>query len=221
VKAVQERVDITAVTVLMDSPSPTSPTVSLRSTRAAYPLPLAGARDLKIVVLLSFALSLGACSTSSHNPTAATNGSRVANTGDLPAPIQCVPFVRELSGVNLYGNAYTWWDSALAAGYQRGQVPMENAVLVLKKSNRLANGHVAMVRRVVDPGHVELTHANWGSDEYTRRLVHNSMPARDVSAKHDWTSVEFFNEQAGVWGQPYEAWGFIYPKGCPLPAPAG
>ena len=88
-------------------------------------------RRLAIALLLA----LSACSTT-HTPTASSNGPRVANTGDLPPPIQCVPFVRELSGVNLYGNAYTWWDSALAAGYQRGQTPMQSAVLVLKKSNR-------------------------------------------------------------------------------------
>ena len=175
---------------------------------------------LSIPVALLFLLGLAACANHPPSPAAPTTSHLAAN-GDLPAPIQCVPFVRELSGVNLYGNAYTWWDSALAAGYQRGNVPIPSSVLVLKKSNRLVNGHVAMVRNVVDPEHVELTHANWGHDEATRRLVHNAMPARDVSPRHDWTSVELFNEQAGVWGQPYEAWGFIYPKNCPLPNAAG
>ena len=140
----------------------------------------------------------------------------VVDSGPMPAPIQCVPFVRELSGVNLYGNAYTWWDSAAEQGYQRASVPELNAVLVLKKSDRLANGHVAMVRRIDGPRKIEVTHANWGSDERTRRLVHDSMPVIDVSPANDWSEVEFFNEQAGVYGQPYTAWGFIYPK---APAP--
>jgi surface antigen len=134
----------------------------------------------------------------------------------MPAPIQCVPFVRELSGIQIYGDAYTWWDKAASQGYERGKVPRLNAVIVLKKSSRLASGHVAMVRRIINQRRIEVTHANWGMEEDTRRLVHDTMPVIDVSPKNDWTSVEFFNEQAGVFGQPYPAWGFIYSK---KPAP--
>ena len=100
-------------------------------------------------------------------------------------------------------------------GYQRGQAPRQNAVLVLARSERLSLGHVAMVRRIDGPRRIEVTHANWGMDEYTRRLVHDSMPVIDVSPNNDWTQVEFFNEQAGSFGQPYAAQGFIYPKTAP------
>ncbi len=62
-----------------------------------------------------------------------------------------------------------------------------NAVLVLAKSDRLSLGHVAMVRRIDGPRKIEVTHANWGMDEYTRRLVHDSMPVIDVSPNNDWT----------------------------------
>jgi surface antigen len=158
-------------------------------------------------------LALAACSSGNSNTKYAPAS---VDSGPLPAPIQCVPFVRELSGINIHGDAYTWWDQAAQQGYQRGQAPALGAVLVLAKSSRLSVGHVAMVRRIDGPRRIEVTHANWGMDEYTRRLVHDSMPVIDVSPNNDWTSVEFFNEQAGVFGQPYEAYGFIYAKG---PAP--
>jgi surface antigen len=160
-------------------------------------------------VILLTVLALSACSSNSNTKYAPD----VVDSGPMPAPIQCVPFVRELSGINIHGDAYTWWDQAAEQGYQRGQAPQLNAVLVLAKSSRLSLGHVAMVRRIDGPRKIEVTHANWGMDEYTRRLVHDSMPVIDVSQNNDWTSVEFFNEQAGSFGQPYEAYGFIYSKG--------
>ncbi len=169
---------------------------------------------VQIVLVACMLLALQACS-SAPQPGRLASAGAGGEPGPMPAPIQCVPFVRELSGVQIYGNAYTWWDSAAQQGYQRGQTPMQNAVLVLKRSDRLSNGHVAMVRRIIDSRHIEVTHANWGMDERTRRLVHDSMPAADVSPDNDWSQVEFFNEQAGVFGQPYTAWGFIYPKNGP------
>ena len=155
---------------------------------------------------------LSACSASNSNTRHAPD---TVDSGPLPAPIQCVPFVRELSGVDIHGDAYTWWDSAAAQGYRRGHAPQLSAVLVLAKSDRLSLGHVAMVRRIDGPRKIEVTHANWGMDEYTRRLVHDSMPVIDISPDNDWSQVEFFNEQAGVFGQPYTAQGFIYPNNPP------
>ncbi len=165
---------------------------------------------LRALILAFLVFGMTACS--SGNTGRSASGRNQSDDGAMPDPIQCVPFVRELSGVQIYGNAYTWWDQAATLGYQRGGVPQQSAVLVLKKSDRLSNGHVAMVRRIDGPRRIEVTHANWGMDEHTRRLVHDSMPVIDVSPNNDWSQVEFFNEQAGVFGQPYSAWGFIYPK---------
>ena len=66
----------------------------------------------------------------------------------------------------------------------------------LKKTEKLVNGHVAMVRRIEDSKKIYVTHANWGSDEATRRLVHDAMPVIDVSPNNDWTQRRAF-QRAG------------------------
>src|SRR3954466_9883037 len=49
---------------------------------------------------------------------------------DGHAPLQCVPYAREHSGIKIYGDAYTWWDKA-AGKYAREQLPEPGAVMVL------------------------------------------------------------------------------------------
>jgi hypothetical protein len=33
-------------------------------------------------------------------------------TAELPAYLQCVPYARQVSGIQIYGDAWTWWDQA-------------------------------------------------------------------------------------------------------------
>ncbi len=125
----------------------------------------------------------------------------------LPAPPanrQCVPYARFLSGINLQGDAYTWWDSA-AGSYLRGQQPMPGAVLVLSRSGRLSRGHLAVVRQVIDPRRILVDHANWRPGEIT-----SGMAVADVSPGNDWSELRFFNQDAGSFGAIYPALGFIY-----------
>src|SRR3546814_2625234 len=42
--------------------------------------------------------------------------------------LQCVPFARAESGVEIRGNAKTWWSQA-AGTYQRGEEPRKGAVM--------------------------------------------------------------------------------------------
>ena len=42
--------------------------------------------------------------------------------------LQCAPFAREVSGIDLHGNANTWWGQA-AGRYERGQRPEPGAVV--------------------------------------------------------------------------------------------
>lgn len=134
---------------------------------------------------------------------------------DAPlAFMQCVPYAREVSGIQIYGDAWTWWNQA-GGRYARGKAPQAGAVLALKRTNSLQLGHVAVVARVMDSRKILVDHANWGDDEDTRGKIHTRQPVIDVSPKNDWSAVRFMNIQ-GTYGRVYPAHGFIY--GDPPPA---
>ncbi|MEO5865768.1 MAG: CHAP domain-containing protein, partial [Sphingomonas sp.] len=73
---------------------------------------------------------------------------------------QCAPYARQISGIEIRGNANTWWGQA-AGRYERGHAPKVGAVLAFRSSGRMRLGHVAMVSDVVNDREVLLTHANW------------------------------------------------------------
>ena len=125
--------------------------------------------------------------------------------------VQCVPYARQVTGIDLVGDAWTWWDGA-AGKYERGHAPRQFAILVLSRTARLKLGHVAVVMDVNSPRQIRVTHANFGSDSASRHIIYDSMPAIDVSAENDWTLVRFWNYQASAWGTLYPAYGFIYPE---------
>lgn len=118
--------------------------------------------------------------------------------------ISCVPYARLASGINLRGDAYTWWNGA-AGIYQRGVAPAPGAVLVLAQTNRLRSGHVAVVRQVISSREILVDHANWVPGQ-----VMNGQHVYDVSPNNDWTMPRFYNLDAGVYGRVYPAYGFIY-----------
>ncbi|RZJ82850.1 MAG: CHAP domain-containing protein, partial [Massilia sp.] len=57
---------------------------------------------------------------------------------------ECVPFARAASGIQIWGDAWTWWDQAKGR-YARGNTPRVGAVFAFAKSNKLPLGHVAVV----------------------------------------------------------------------------
>ena len=120
--------------------------------------------------------------------------------------LQCVPFARQMSGVDIRGNAKTWWSQA-AGRYDRGNVPREGAVLTLPGYGRMYNGHVAMVSKVVSGREVLLTHANWSR----RGGIERNVRAIDVSAAGDWSRVKIWFAGNGDFGTTsYPTYGFIY-----------
>lgn len=121
---------------------------------------------------------------------------------------QCVPYARDYSGIQIYGDAWTWWSKA-SGRYDRGHIPRQGSVLTLKKTDKLAAGHVAVVAAIVDPRKILVDHANWGDNANTRSKIHVRQPVIDVSPKNDWTSVRFMNTQ-GTFGAVYPSFGFIY-----------
>ena len=119
---------------------------------------------------------------------------------------QCAPFAREVSGIDLYGNANTWWGQA-AGRYARGHAPKVGAVLAFSATSRMRMGHVAMVSEVVNDREVLLTHANWSR----RGGVEHDVRAIDVSANGDWSEVKvWYGPQGGLGTSAYPTKGVIY-----------
>jgi len=121
---------------------------------------------------------------------------------------QCVPYARDYSGIQIYGDAWTWWSKANGR-YDRGNAPRRGSVLTLKKTDRLSAGHVAVVASILDSRRILVDHANWGDNADTRSKIHVRQPVIDVSPKNDWTALRFMNTQ-GTFGAVYPAHGFIY-----------
>ena len=125
--------------------------------------------------------------------------------------LQCVPYARDLSGISLSGNAWTWW-SAAAGRYDRGQSPAAGSVLVFKQHGSMRFGHVAVVRSQVNPREIRVDHANWGSRSIGGRgSIATDVSVIDVSPRNDWTQVKVWNHIAKDFGtKVYPVYGFIY-----------
>lgn len=118
--------------------------------------------------------------------------------------VWCVPFARNASGVNIRGNANTWWSQAEGA-YARGKQPIIGAVMAFKATRKNPMGHVAVVSEVVSPREIKVDHANW-----KRNKISLKMNVIDVSAANNWSEVRL-ESQAGSFGSVYPITGFIYP----------
>ncbi len=101
---------------------------------------------------------------------------------------ECVPFARQASGIQIYGDAWTWWDKA-EGRYARGREPGVGAVLVFAKWSRLPYGHVAVVSRIVNDRVLMVTHANWSRIGGERGHVERDVTLLDVSPAGDWSRV--------------------------------
>jgi surface antigen len=123
---------------------------------------------------------------------------------------QCVPFARAASGIQIFGDAWTWWDQA-DGRYERGRKPRPGAVIVFAKTDRLRFGHVAVVSRVVESRVVLLTHANWSRLDGERGHAEQDVTLFDVSPGNDWSSVKvWYRDMNGLGGGVYPVKGFIY-----------
>ena len=124
---------------------------------------------------------------------------------------QCAPYAREISGVDIHGNAWTWWSQA-EGRYERGDTPQVGAVMSFQRTRRMPLGHVAMVSRVVSDREVLLTHANWSRPGGVERNVR----AVDVSPEGDWSEVKvWFAPIGGLGTSVYPVNGFIYADDAP------
>ena len=120
--------------------------------------------------------------------------------------VWCVPFARNASGIEIYGNAKTWWSQA-KDHFDRRHEPEPGAVMAFKATRSNPLGHVAVVSRVEDPRRIRVNHANWH-----RNRVSLGMAVVDVSRDNDWSAVRL-ESNPGSFGRVYPVSGFILPGG--------
>lgn len=126
---------------------------------------------------------------------------------DAAANLQCVPYARNASGVEIYGDANTWWGKA-EGRYPRSSLPAAGSVLVMRGYYGPGRGHVAVVREVIGARMLRVDHANW----LNRGEVSVGVPVLDVSANNDWSEARVWHIPGGHWGgRVYRVEGFIHP----------
>lgn len=162
-------------------------------------------RNIRIILIISLVLIISGCAT--------------MHSGDRAANLQCVPFAREKSGIQIYGNAHTWWNKGTKT-YARGNKPQKGSVLVLAKTGKLKYGHVAYVKKVISPRKIVVAHANWGKDFLGRGIIYENMEVKDVSKNNDWSRVRFWSPESDNFGLVYPAKGFVYNKAPKKPVQA-
>lgn len=125
--------------------------------------------------------------------------------------IQCVPYARELSGINLKGDAWQWWNAASGV-YDRGRAPKDGAVLVFNRQGSMRHGHVSVITRVISSRLVLVDHANWAPARTSGRgEITTAVPVLDVSAKNDWSQVRvWFHPAADFGSRVYRTDGYVY-----------
>jgi surface antigen len=123
--------------------------------------------------------------------------------------LQCVPFARAASGIELKGNAVNWWDGA-AGVYERGSAPEVGAVLNFRANGNMRLGHVAVVRQVVSSREIEIDHANWAWSGKSN--ISRGVAVIDVSERNDWTAVRVALGHGEDFGSTYGTYGFIYDR---------
>lgn len=148
----------------------------------------------------------------------------------LPPYLQCVPYARQISGIQIYGDAHTWWGQA-EGRYARGFVPKVGAVLAFKPHGNSTLGHVAAVSRIVDSRTILVRHANWSPINGRRGQIEDNVRVVDVSDANDWSEVRvWYAPLQALGGTHWPVHGFIYPArpgkelprwSLPGPAPKG
>ncbi|MEI6439474.1 MAG: CHAP domain-containing protein [Alphaproteobacteria bacterium] len=123
---------------------------------------------------------------------------------------QCVPFARLASGIQIFGDAYTWWRQAIGR-YDTGRAPKAGAVLCFKPTGRMSLGHVAVVSQVLTDRVIQISHANWSRIGGSRGQIEKDVTVIDVSPAGDWSTVKVWYDPVRDLGTTtYPTYGFIY-----------
>jgi surface antigen len=123
---------------------------------------------------------------------------------------QCVPFARLISGIQIFGDARTWWQQAVGK-YETGFQPRAGAVLCFKPTGRMTLGHVAVVSQVLTDRVIQITHANWSLIDGSRGQIEKDVTVIDVSPQGDWSEVKvWYDPNRDLGATTYPTYGFIY-----------
>lgn len=155
--------------------------------------------------LAAIGIGLAACATAA-DPDLTTVNTRSSSIETPEQPLQCVPYARARSGINLYGDAAKWWD--LAEGrYARSSIPSIGSVVVLTGYGP-RRGHLAVVTAIDSPRQIRIDHANWFSDG----RIYRDDPVVDTTPDNDWSAVRVWDARDNVLGShTYIVRGFIGP----------
>lgn len=162
----------------------------------------------RAIVLAAFvALVSPAAASSAIDRIVSDNGNIAVPRAPMPpGGLECVPYARQLSGIQIYGDAHTWWGQAKGR-YARGRTPRVGAVMAIEPHNNSHLGHVAAVSRIIDSRTILLSHANWSY----RGKIERNVTALDVSPENDWSEVRIWygpSQRLGTTHWPVS--GFIY-----------
>ena len=157
-------------------------------------------------------IALAACCIFTFTATAAEARSTfetpdtTGGAGNVSGALQCVPYARRVSGIQIYGDAWTWWNQA-EGHYARGKVPRIGAVMAVQPHGNSRLGHVAAVSGIVDSRTILLRHANWSQPG----LIEDNVKAVDVSPQNDWSEVRIWYAPTQSLGTGHwPLYGFIY-----------
>ena len=133
---------------------------------------------------------------------------------------QCVPIARSLSGIQIRGDAHTWWEQA-EGHYARGNEPKKGAVLAFIPYGSMRLGHVAAVSKIIDDRTILVTHSNWSPINGRRGQIERDVKVIDVSEAGDWSAVRvWFAPSQDLGATAWPVHGFIYPTGkAPMTLP--
>ena len=170
---------------------------------------------------LGFALAaLAACASTPASISSGPSRTYSQRQADLPsfdgdeprvadhnARLQCVPFARNVSGVQIYGDANTWWVQA-AGRYPRSSQPAPGSVFVMRGYRTTTRGHVAVVTHIDSSRLIRVDQANW----LNNGEISVGVPVLDVSPSNDWSEIRVWHIPGGHWGgRIYRGEGFIHP----------
>ena len=125
--------------------------------------------------------------------------------------LQCVPYARALTGVEIRGDAHTWWGQA-EGRYQRGTAPKVGAIMAFRPHGNMRLGHVAAVRRILDKRTLIISHANWSTIDGGRGHIEEDVRVIDASEANDWSRVRvWYTPNAALGTTEWPLNGFIYP----------